>query len=165
MARFRKIFLACPVSLTAAMTLVAGLPRLECRCPDGHVKPVCLSLFIGSSGCCCGGSCCVARGESGCCAADKTAPAKSRTCPHCSKPAKVVNAAREGPCFQSSPCTRNPARGQIQTVSPNRTSIIPDEAPQGAVPATLKVFAGLRSPAAHPECRQNHCPSPPFDLV
>lgn len=45
--------------LTAIMTLIAGTPHLVCRCPNGHVKPSCLSLFSGKTSCC-GNSCCSA---------------------------------------------------------------------------------------------------------
>jgi hypothetical protein len=46
--------------LTALMTLVAGSPHFDCRCPNGHIKPFCLALLAGKSGCCCEGSCCSA---------------------------------------------------------------------------------------------------------
>ncbi len=46
--------------LTAVMTLVAGSPHFDCRCPNGNVKPFCLALLSGKTGCCCEGSCCSA---------------------------------------------------------------------------------------------------------
>ena len=46
------------VWLTAAMTLVAGLPHFDCRCPSGQVKPFCLATASKKTGCCCGGACC-----------------------------------------------------------------------------------------------------------
>jgi hypothetical protein len=46
--------------LTAIMTLVAGTPHFDCRCPKGNVKPFCLALLTGKTGCCCEGSCCSA---------------------------------------------------------------------------------------------------------
>jgi hypothetical protein len=39
------------------MTLIAGMPHFHCVCPDGHVKPFCLSFFS-QTPCCCAGSCC-----------------------------------------------------------------------------------------------------------
>src|SRR5262249_55000414 len=40
--------------LTAIMTLFAGLPRFECRCPDGHIKLFCLGSALPDTGksCC-----------------------------------------------------------------------------------------------------------------
>ncbi len=50
--------------LTAIMMLIAGTPHFDCRCPNGNIKHICLSLFSGKSGCCCEGSCCSAiRGD------------------------------------------------------------------------------------------------------
>lgn len=40
------------------MTLVAGTPHFDCRCPNGNVKPFCLTFLTGKTGCCCEGSCC-----------------------------------------------------------------------------------------------------------
>src|SRR5947209_13056716 len=47
-----KIALVGQVWLTAAMTLVAGLPHFPCRCPDGHVKLFCMGLALGGRTCC-----------------------------------------------------------------------------------------------------------------
>ena len=46
--------------MTALMTLVAGTPHFDCRCPNGRIKPFCLALLTGRTGCCCEGSCCSA---------------------------------------------------------------------------------------------------------
>jgi len=62
MAFGRKILLAGLMWLTAAMTLVAGFPHFECRCPDGHFKPFCLGFCSATSGCC-GESCCRVHGS------------------------------------------------------------------------------------------------------
>src|SRR5947209_19392590 len=72
------------VWVTAAATLFAHTPRLQCRCPDGHVKPFCLSLFLPSSGCCCSGQCCgfEDHNRSGECPASTTTPATDE-CPCC----------------------------------------------------------------------------------
>ena len=62
------------VWMTAASTLLAGLPRVECICPDGSVKPVCTGHSTKDTTCCCGGSCCSGTpGGKGCCAAAKKA--------------------------------------------------------------------------------------------
>jgi hypothetical protein len=39
------------ISLTAFATLFATSPHLECLCPDGSRKPICLSHFFGDAHC------------------------------------------------------------------------------------------------------------------
>lgn len=56
MIRLRAITWAMGIWATAFSTLLAGLPHLQCRCPDGRIKPFCLSFVIPST--CCGRSCC-----------------------------------------------------------------------------------------------------------
>lgn len=53
MTFWRKTTLAGLTWLTAAMTLVAGLPHFVCRCPDGTLKPFCLGWDINLPGGCC----------------------------------------------------------------------------------------------------------------
>jgi hypothetical protein len=51
MACVPKILCAGHVWLTAAMTLVAGFPHFECRCPAGQFKPFCLGFCSATHGC------------------------------------------------------------------------------------------------------------------
>lgn len=37
---------------TAASTLFASLPHIECRCPDGRLKVICLLSFVAPAACC-----------------------------------------------------------------------------------------------------------------
>jgi hypothetical protein len=39
--------------LTAASTLFASLPHIECRCPDGHLKAICFASVISPESDCC----------------------------------------------------------------------------------------------------------------
>lgn len=48
--------------MTAIMTLIAGTPHFVCSCPNGRIKPFCLTLSSGKIGCC-DGSCCSASQE------------------------------------------------------------------------------------------------------
>lgn len=57
----------CIAWLTAVMTLVAGTPHVHCQCPNGNIKPFCLSMFSSASGCCCDGSCCAQASAAACC--------------------------------------------------------------------------------------------------
>jgi hypothetical protein len=58
MQYLRKTGLALLVSLTAISTLIAGMPHWVCLCPNGQVKPFCLSSPSKTAKCCCNGSCC-----------------------------------------------------------------------------------------------------------
>jgi len=53
--------------LTAATFLVTAVPHFRCVCPNGHVKPFCLSVLSQTTGCCCGGACCPANQGGRCC--------------------------------------------------------------------------------------------------
>jgi hypothetical protein len=65
MRRFaRRTALVALVWLTAASTLLAGLPHFDCVCPDGQRKPVCFGVPDRDTGCCCGGCCCASKGQS-----------------------------------------------------------------------------------------------------
>ena len=56
--RCGKWLFASTVWLTAFTTLFATSPHFECVCPDGSRKPICLSLILGESACCCKEACC-----------------------------------------------------------------------------------------------------------
>src|SRR5437870_1512874 len=49
----RLILLHVVVWLTAAATLLAGIPQLQCRCPSGTVMPACPAPAAPASCCCC----------------------------------------------------------------------------------------------------------------
>jgi hypothetical protein len=63
------------VWLTAVGVLAAGLPRYQCRCPDGRLKLFCFGASSQATGCCCNGGCCSASQESPGCRAPDRAPA------------------------------------------------------------------------------------------
>jgi hypothetical protein len=69
MIRLRRTLLAVLVWLTAATTLVAGVPHFDCLCPNGDRKPFCLGLASKATSCCCGGACCGTGGGASCCQA------------------------------------------------------------------------------------------------
>lgn len=66
------------VWLTAVMTLVAGFPQVECRCPRETVKPRASGTAASAPRCCCGGvaCCCSSTGNGVCCHARVAVPAK-----------------------------------------------------------------------------------------
>ncbi len=76
-ATFTKIL----AMLAAVMTMTAGMPRVQCRCPDGRIKLFCQGNT--SSGCCCAAdrssspeakSCCCAAKKHSCCTYPEGAP-------------------------------------------------------------------------------------------
>src|SRR5436305_1817934 len=70
MTHFRTASSVGQVLLTAVMTLVAGIPQLECRCPGETVKP---QAKVASRNPCCGSGCCVSDQPGGCCCASARA--------------------------------------------------------------------------------------------
>jgi hypothetical protein len=54
MRKLRAVLVHCVVWLTAATTLLAGTPHLQCRCPNGLLKPVCFASVNVEACCCCG---------------------------------------------------------------------------------------------------------------
>lgn len=83
MAPLYKIYVIGQIWLTAAMTLVAGMPHFSCACPDGTVKQLCVSGAANSSSCCCGTGKCCSLSDSACCKATNeidTAGASEKSC-------------------------------------------------------------------------------------
>lgn len=87
MAFFARVVQTGAIWLTAVMTLIAGSPHFDCRCPNGNVKPFCLALLSGKTGCCCEGSCCSASsgddGEALAAHASLSATVAKKTCCCC----------------------------------------------------------------------------------
>lgn len=57
MGTLSKLVRGCLLWAAVLMTPVAGTARVDCLCPDGHVKLFCLAVFAPSSACC-GRDCC-----------------------------------------------------------------------------------------------------------
>jgi hypothetical protein len=138
--------------LAAFLTLLSGIPHLDCLCPNGHIKLFCLSSASGSSSCCCRGSCCQAgAGEkkpAGCCCCHGR-HARGHTTP--------VSRVSTPPCRK--------------TLSPSETATLPvraatssHDAPAPAAAAPVVALA----PTAVPGCLlswQGYHQPPPTDLV
>ncbi len=108
MKRFaRRTALVALTWLTAASTLVAGLPHFECVCPDGQRKPVCRGVKDAATGCCCGGSCCSSNGQS----VEGTVRSKSRGgCCCCCPQGEDTRRDKSGP-------TRDEPQGHVRQAS------------------------------------------------
>jgi hypothetical protein len=75
MTTLSRVVRSSLVWAAALLTPVAGTPRIDCICPDGHVKLFCLSFALTPRACCGGGSCCSPGGD-GCSCCGKQAPAQ-----------------------------------------------------------------------------------------
>jgi hypothetical protein len=118
MGLFAKTAWAAQVLITAAMTLVAGIPRFDCRCSEAQVKPFSLALAASGSQCCCGR--CGASSGSGerpCCMAASLA---KRTMPaSCCEASGVAPPSQPSPggsqITQSACCLKTLAQPEIAT--------------------------------------------------
>lgn len=77
---FGKTLATGIVWLTAASTLFASLPHIECRCPDGRLKVFCFASLLAPAADCC---------ESACC--EQPAPEASEEPTCCCKPAQPAS--------------------------------------------------------------------------
>jgi hypothetical protein len=73
MAIFCKAASVGQVWLTAVMTLVAGIPQVECVCARESARPSPAGKALAASPCCCGGGCCAFQ-KGGCCRARGSVP-------------------------------------------------------------------------------------------
>jgi hypothetical protein len=99
---------------TAATTLTAGMPHFTCRCPDGHVKPFCWALWLGSSKCCCDRSSCCSTTELR--AGTTAGPEEgSETCCCCSHKDRDTDTSREGVSRSSGDQPKGPEQPRPET--------------------------------------------------
>jgi hypothetical protein len=142
MSLLRGIVQIGPVWLTAVMTLIAGLPHCQCRCPDGSLKLFCLRSPLQDTACCCGGACCSVLAPAGRGAAVPAKPAKC--CGHCQLAAKTPAPGGQvkGTCCQKTVALGQPVilvtakrmAGEDPTaglLAPTPDSLLPLVAPPG----------------------------------
>src|SRR5947208_2440448 len=98
MVATRGILLAMQVWLTAFLTLLSGVPRFSCECPDGSVQSSFLGIVLGGA-CSCAPrqdapplkSCCAAH------AAGSSRPASPLQRPQCRKSVASSDATKSAP--------------------------------------------------------------------
>ena len=89
--------------LAAVMTVTAGLPSFQCRCPDGRVKLFCQGNASSPSGCCCTAGDSSSPEAKSCCHEAKKAngpepkAAKKRSCCTHSNSESPKGPGRDGP--------------------------------------------------------------------
>jgi len=124
MVHFGRTALVVQTWLTGAMMLVAGLPRSECHCPDGHVIPFCLGIGSRAGGCCCGRGCC--SGGGGCCQAGEQAPAHRapEACCCCQHHARSTTPRLPagGTAVGHGSCVKTPAAANFLAVAAKETA-------------------------------------------
>jgi hypothetical protein len=135
--------------LTALMTFVAEMPRLDCICPNGNVKILCLKTLVGADGCCCDGTCCDKPSVS-----TRLAPRKS--CCHCEH--------QPAPGSDKSPSAKpNPCRQTLTAAEPSVIASSPD-APRQADIANMAFLPIPIPPAAGVDSFRLTFGSPPQPL-
>src|SRR4051794_16517190 len=156
------------VWLTAVMTLVAGLPHFDCRCPNGQVKRFCLGRASPPSGCCCGGACCSSASGGRCCCrsggAASARQAEKRSC--CGRHTRLNDErpSAAGVKAQHTCCSKVLAQVQAFVPSPAKPAVDPDQAPAVLPPAADIVCTLV--PRAHTRTPWHvHLLAPPTDLV
>ena len=155
--------------LTAVMTLVAAVPHFDCRCPDGRVKPFCLSIARDASGCCCGATCCSsAKGGTCCCGAHTQASsgkAQVISCCNHHPDQKTASSPTGHHAVGHSGCTKTLAQPQVVSISNGKTAFTkavtftaflpPQPAPLLSLPTMAHGYPGW----------EEHLRPPPTDLL
>lgn len=126
MRSLRHALMHCFVWLTAAATLLAGTPHVQCRCPRGTLKPARLAS-VGMESCCC----CSQPGEAepGKAAPDEAAPGEADDAPpSCCRQKTDRKPAADGASYGHDGCQRtlvepSPATSERADVPMERASV------------------------------------------
>ena len=150
--------------LTAAMTLVSGIPHFACRCPDGDFKPFCIGAVSATSGCCCNSNCCSSADGSCCRAHGRRAADQIQAqscCRHQSR--QSSNSPGNQQAIKAGSCAKAPVSSGV-SISHSKTTLGKEltarafPAPQDVAVLDLQTMTGCSSWQAH------QLP-PPTDLV
>ncbi len=172
----RRTALVALVWLTAASTVLAGLPRLECVCPGGRRGSPNVGAVAKTGGCCCEQSCCAAGeanpqpGEHSCCVqpqgekphgSAQDSGGRRGNQRDSAKPANLHPAQLHRPA-----CANVPVQSEAQTYAPASPSLAKIAALDLGV--ALFVSPGPELLAAAPLAERSwlaHSVSPPTDRV
>jgi hypothetical protein len=166
MHSLRKTLLAGHVWVTAVMTLIAGSPHLDCRCPDGHLKPFCLTAGSSPSACCCDGGCCATNSGGGKCRGGSAS--REGACPSCRRHRGQEQATSPRTALRedTSCCSRQLVQPESSVPTHTRPAITRDltliscPAPETAPALSLLPAAERQTPSW-----LLHLPGPPGDLL
>jgi len=146
----RRTFLTCLVWLTAAMSVIAGVPHFRCVCTAASQKPL-RPDHSSTESCCCGNGCCQTehRSNTACCQHRKT---------------QSLRSARGMHRIEGTGCTRALVPTQV-VASLSTRSAAPVISLDGPSASMLARSANLMSAMSVRVFWQLHWRSPPADLV
>lgn len=169
MTRVRRWLLTAVVWLTAATTLIGGVPHFDCVCPNGNHKPFCFGFGCGGNGCCCAGSCCSCAANSSLVPGSSTHSAKatqskSPCCCHKAKQPPRVG-PNPSPQMQCPGCHKTLIQAElvVAPTEPNAAQLFTAEWSVIAVGIPLDLV--VPSPAGSWTVWEPHRLPPPTDLV
>jgi|GEM_PF-6339520 len=125
----RKALLHSLVWLTAAATLLAGTPQLQCRCPSGGAKAACVVSPVAVDACCC----------------CSKAPDDQDPPPSCCHAPQLPQNDGNGTAFRHDGCQK--ALVQPPDVTAQRTSIDGPTLGSGTVAALVHLSSAANPPA------------------
>jgi hypothetical protein len=155
MATISKVVRMCLVGAATLLTPVAGTPRIDCLCPDGHVKLFCLGVFF-RPGACCGDRCCGAQRS-----ASRSHPRGAACCRHCRNHGQAPPGSR----IIGTSCKKTLTEGKVQSVPPVDTAAQDQTAALAQGPAPVAACSGLPGNRPGLLSWHSHDLPPPPDLV
>jgi hypothetical protein len=165
MQPIRRLLLCCLIWLTAASTLLAGVPHFECLCPNGQRKSACLGIVAKGTSCCCGGACCSSGG--GCCHKKPQSPvggARKRSC--CQATPQIISKLSGKDVRLHAPgCCKSPAKPKFLGLNLSKTA---SADPIAAGPQALPVRTSPSGQSRNTDSRLDwliYCIPPPTNLV
>jgi hypothetical protein len=158
--------LAGLVWLTAGMTLFAGMPHFDCRCPTGQVKLFCVGFTWEKSHCCCGGGCCSSGPDGPCCCRGKHPPTGGKR-PCCEQHTRPSDDPRpEGqPVAHSACCVKTLAQPGLLATGPAKEMPGRDVGLSTSVSSQATPFYSPASASPGRLSCSLHLLAPPADLV
>lgn len=162
----RILHLAVVWSL-AVGTLIAGLPHIDCLCPNGNRKLFCFGSLSDTSSCCCdNGSCCTK--DRGCCGPGNHPPDRKPEHTCCSKNAKAKPSQSSETQIQShSPgCKRTWQPGKVTGIFESTAKLAVDfnDGPIVLLPTSTLDFSATNEGQCLLSFKTHPIP-PPTDLV
>jgi hypothetical protein len=148
----------------ALLTPVAGIPHVDCLCPNGHVKLFCLNLSFKSGPCCCGGACCSPDGGGCCCAKHASVHATQgkgkACCAHARQPGTPA-----GNHIAGTTCRKTLVDGDSQTVPPTSAAASDHVTVVALAPAAVPLPASAPAAGGCLLSWQSYGLPPPTDRV
>src|SRR5262249_27989022 len=132
----RQTVARVPACLTAVMVLLAGFPRLECRCTSAERKPITSEDQASEAPhCCCGSDCCKSEAGGRCCFS-KPDPGSPEAPPQGDQPSDRQGGLPDDPArLAVPPCEQDLAPPEVLTSTAAKVEVAQDLTPGGLLPA------------------------------